>query len=160
MREKTAYKILVGKPEGKRPLGKPRRRWEDNIKKDLRDIGWGGTDWIDRAQNRDQWRALVNVVINFGFHKMCSSWVPAQLAASQMGISSMQLVSYVYGLPTTRPHAHYHVLHWNTYITQKEMWPPTRDILHNQQSLYSCAYRRRNLFNYSWYRLINYSFKR
>jgi hypothetical protein len=55
----------VGKPEGKRPLGRPRRRWEDNIRMDLREIGWGGMDWIDLAQNRDQWRALVNTVMNF-----------------------------------------------------------------------------------------------
>jgi hypothetical protein len=51
----------VGKPEGKRPLGRPRRRWVDNIKMDLREIGWDGVDWIDR----DQWRALVNTVLNF-----------------------------------------------------------------------------------------------
>jgi hypothetical protein len=60
----------VGKPEGKRPLGRPRRRWEDNIRMDLRVIGWGGMDWIDLAQDRDQWKALVNTVMNFGFHKM------------------------------------------------------------------------------------------
>jgi hypothetical protein len=54
----------VGKPEGKRPLGRPRRRWVDNINIDLREIGWDGVDWIDRAQNRDQWRALVNMVLN------------------------------------------------------------------------------------------------
>jgi hypothetical protein len=65
MREKrNAYRILVGKPEGKRPLGRPRRRWEDNIRIDLREIGWGGMDWIDLAQDRDQWRALVNTVMN------------------------------------------------------------------------------------------------
>jgi hypothetical protein len=50
---------LVGKPEGKRPLGRPRRKWLDNIKIDLRDIGWGGLGWIDLAQDMDQWRALV-----------------------------------------------------------------------------------------------------
>jgi hypothetical protein len=55
----------VGKPEGKRPLGRPRRRWEHNIKMDLREICWGGMDWIDMAQGRDQWRALVNTVMNF-----------------------------------------------------------------------------------------------
>jgi hypothetical protein len=60
----NAYRILVGKPEGKGPLGRPRRRWEDNIKMDLRDIRWGGMDWIDLAQDRDQWRALVNTVMN------------------------------------------------------------------------------------------------
>jgi hypothetical protein len=54
----------VGKPEGKRPLGRPRRRWEDNIRMYLREIGWGDVDWIDLAQDRDQWRALVKTVMN------------------------------------------------------------------------------------------------
>jgi hypothetical protein len=54
----------VGKPEGKRPLGTPRCRWEDNTKMDLREIGWGGMDWIDLAQDRDKWRTLVNTVMN------------------------------------------------------------------------------------------------
>jgi hypothetical protein len=54
----------VGKPEGKISLGRPRRRWVDNIKIDLRHIGWDGVDWIDLAQGRDQWRALVNLVMN------------------------------------------------------------------------------------------------
>jgi hypothetical protein len=61
---RNAYRILVGKPEGKRPLGRPRRRWVDNSKMFLREIGWDGVDWIELAQNRDQWRALVNTVIN------------------------------------------------------------------------------------------------
>jgi hypothetical protein len=61
---KNAYRILVGKPEGKRPLGRPRRRWVDNIKIDLRGIGGDGMDWIDLAQDRDQRRALVNTVMN------------------------------------------------------------------------------------------------
>jgi hypothetical protein len=60
----NAYRILVGNPEGKRPLVRPRRRWVDNIKMDLRGIGWDGMDWIDLAKDRDQWRALVNVVMN------------------------------------------------------------------------------------------------
>jgi hypothetical protein len=55
---------VLGKPEGKRPLGRPRGRWVDNIKIDLREIGWDGVDWIDLAQDRDQWRALVNTVRN------------------------------------------------------------------------------------------------
>jgi hypothetical protein len=59
-----AYRALVGKPEGRRSLGRPRRRWEDNIKMDLREVGWGGMDWIDLAQDRDRWRALVNTVMN------------------------------------------------------------------------------------------------
>jgi hypothetical protein len=54
----------MGKPEGKRPLGSPRRRWTDNIKMDLREIGWDGRDWIELAQDRDQWRALVNTVMD------------------------------------------------------------------------------------------------
>jgi hypothetical protein len=54
----------VGKPEGKRPLGRPRRRWENNIRMDLKEIGWGGMDWIDLAQDRDQWRAVVNTGMN------------------------------------------------------------------------------------------------
>jgi hypothetical protein len=61
---RNAYRILVGEPEGKRPLGRPRRRWVDNIKIDLREIAWVGMDWSDLAQDRDQWRALVNTVMN------------------------------------------------------------------------------------------------
>jgi hypothetical protein len=63
-----AYNILVGRPEGRRQLGRPRRRWEDNIKMDLRKIGFGDMDWIQWAQDRDRWRALVNTVMNL--------WVP------------------------------------------------------------------------------------
>jgi len=59
------YRVLVGKPEGKRPLGRHRRKWGDNIKKDLQDVECGGMDWIDVAQNRHRWRALVNAVMNF-----------------------------------------------------------------------------------------------
>jgi hypothetical protein len=62
---RNAYRILVGKPEGKKPLGRPRRRWVNKIKMDLREIGWDGMDWIDLAQDRDQWKALVNTVMNF-----------------------------------------------------------------------------------------------
>jgi hypothetical protein len=65
MREKrNAYRVLMENPEGKRPLGRPRRRWVDNIKIDLRGIGWDGGDWIDLAQDRDQWRALVKAIMN------------------------------------------------------------------------------------------------
>jgi hypothetical protein len=62
--KRNAYRILVGKPEGKRPLVRPRRRWVENIKMDLREAGWDGMNWIDLAQDRDQWRALVNKVMN------------------------------------------------------------------------------------------------
>jgi len=58
------YRVLVGKPEGKRPLGRPRRRWEDNIKMDLQEVGCGGMDLIELAHDRDRWRALVNEVMN------------------------------------------------------------------------------------------------
>jgi hypothetical protein len=62
--ERKVYKVLVGKPEGKRPLGRPRRRWEDGIKMDLREIGLGGVDWIRLAQDRDRWWAVVSAVMN------------------------------------------------------------------------------------------------
>ena len=59
------HMVLVGKPEGKRPLGRPRRRWEDNIKMDLQEVGGGCGDWIELAQDRDRWWALVSMVMNF-----------------------------------------------------------------------------------------------
>jgi hypothetical protein len=62
--EKNMYRVFMGKPEGKRPLGRPRRRLEDGIKIDLRKIGWGSVEWIQLAQDRDRWRVLVNTVIN------------------------------------------------------------------------------------------------
>jgi hypothetical protein len=61
---RDAYNILVGRPEGRRPLGRPRLRWEDNIKMDLREIRFGDVDWIHLAQNRDRWQALVNTGMN------------------------------------------------------------------------------------------------
>ena len=60
------HRVPVGRPEGKRPLGRPRRRWEDNIKIDLQEVGRGG-DWMELAQDRDRWRALVNTVMNLRF---------------------------------------------------------------------------------------------
>jgi hypothetical protein len=66
--KRNAYRIMVGNPEGKRPLRRPRRRWVDNLKMDLREIRWDGMDWIDLAQDRDQWMALVNPVMKL--------WVP------------------------------------------------------------------------------------
>ena len=58
------FRVLVGKPEGKRSLGRHRRRWEDNIKMDLQEVGCGGMEWIELAQGRDRWRALVNAIMN------------------------------------------------------------------------------------------------
>jgi hypothetical protein len=62
--ERGVYRVLVGKPEGKRPAGRPRRRWEDNIRMDLQEVGCGGMDWIGLAQDRDRWRAIVNAAVN------------------------------------------------------------------------------------------------
>jgi len=59
-----AYRVLVGRPEGKRPLGRSRHRWEDNIRMDLREIGWEGVNWIHVVQDRDQWQALANMAMN------------------------------------------------------------------------------------------------
>jgi hypothetical protein len=65
MGDKNAYRLLAGKSEGKRPLGRPRRRWVDNVKIDLVEAGFGGMDWIYLGQDRDKWRALVNPIMNF-----------------------------------------------------------------------------------------------
>jgi hypothetical protein len=62
--ERGVYRVLMGKPEGRRPLGRPRRRWEDNIRMNLREVGCGCVDWMELAQDRDRWRALVSAVIN------------------------------------------------------------------------------------------------
>jgi hypothetical protein len=62
--KRGAYRILVGRPEGRQPLGRPRRRWEDSIKMELQEVRWGGMDSIELAQDRDRWRALVNAVMN------------------------------------------------------------------------------------------------
>ena len=64
------HRVLVGKPEGKRALGRPRRRWKDNIKMDLQEVGGGCGDWMELAQDRDSWRALVDTVRNLRFPKM------------------------------------------------------------------------------------------
>jgi hypothetical protein len=66
--DRGVHRVLVGKPEGKRPLGRRRLRWEDNIKMDVQKVGWGRVDWMELAQDRDRWRALVGTVRNF--------WVP------------------------------------------------------------------------------------
>ena len=63
---RRVHKVLVGKPDGKSPLGRPRRRWEDNIMMDLQEVGRGCRDWMEVAQDRDRWRALVSTVMNFG----------------------------------------------------------------------------------------------
>ena len=67
---REVYRVLVGKPEGKRPLGRPRRRWEDNIKMDLQEMGGGCGDWMKLAQDRDRWQALVSTMMNLRVPKM------------------------------------------------------------------------------------------
>jgi hypothetical protein len=62
--ERKVYKVLVGKPKGKRPLGRPRHRWEDGIRMDLGEMGWGGVAWIQLAQDRDQWQTVVNALMH------------------------------------------------------------------------------------------------
>jgi hypothetical protein len=79
------HRVLVGKPEGKRPLGRPKHRSEDNIKIYLQEVGGGCRDWMELAQDRDRWRALMSAVKNFGFHKnagnfltSCKDWLAFQ----------------------------------------------------------------------------------
>jgi hypothetical protein len=66
VQERGVYRVLVGKPEGKRPLGRPRRKWVDNIRTDLQEVGYGHMDWICLAQDRDRWRTLVSAVMKCG----------------------------------------------------------------------------------------------
>jgi hypothetical protein len=73
--KKSAYRILVGRPEGRRPLGRPRHRWEDNIKMDLQEVGWEGMDWIELAQDTDRWWALVNAVMNLRVSIKCGEFL-------------------------------------------------------------------------------------
>jgi hypothetical protein len=84
----------VGKPEGKRPLGRPRRTWKDNIKIDLTEIWWGSVDWIHLAQGRGQWRDLVNKLMNLRVpQKVENSSLVERLLASQVELCSMELIS-------------------------------------------------------------------
>jgi len=80
----TIKVVKVGKPEGKEPIERPRRRWEDNIKMDLQEVGCGGMDWIDLAQDRDSWRALVNVVMKlrvlYKAGNFLTSWEPVSFS--------------------------------------------------------------------------------
>jgi hypothetical protein len=69
--ERKVFKVLVGKPEGKRPLGRPMHSWDDGVRMDLRKIGLGGVDWIQLAQDRDRWRAVVSAVMNV---RLLASW--------------------------------------------------------------------------------------
>jgi hypothetical protein len=93
-KKRNVYRLLVGKPERKRPLGRLRRGWINNIKIDLSEVGLSVVDWVCLAQNRYSWRALLNAVMNFGFHKMLEIYrVAAQLVACRVVLSSTELVS-------------------------------------------------------------------
>jgi hypothetical protein len=73
--ERGVYRVLVGKPEGKRPLGKPRRRWVDNIRMDLQEVGCGYVDWIGLDQDRDRWRTVVSAVMNLWGSVKCGEFL-------------------------------------------------------------------------------------
>jgi hypothetical protein len=88
------YRALVGRPEGKRPLGRPRRRWEDNIKIDLPEAGWGGTEWIDLAQDRDRWRALVSAVMNLRVPQNAGNFLTTSGPVSFSGRTLLDGVSW------------------------------------------------------------------
>jgi hypothetical protein len=83
--KRNVYMLLVEMSEGKRPLGRPKRRWVDNIEMDLGETGWGGVDWIGLVKDRDKWRALVNAVMNFRVYKMLGNY----RVASQVVLSSI-----------------------------------------------------------------------
>jgi hypothetical protein len=91
MKKRNVYRILVGKSEGKRPLGRPRHGWVDNVKVDLGETGWGGVDWIGLAEDRDKWRALVNAVMNL---RLGNYLLALLLVASRVVLSSVELVSF------------------------------------------------------------------
>ena len=94
--ERGVYRFLVGKPKGKRPLGRPCRRWVDNIRMDLQEVGCGYMDWVWLAQDTDRWRRLVSAVMNFGFREMRGiSWLAANQLASQEGLCTLECI-YIY----------------------------------------------------------------
>jgi hypothetical protein len=93
--KRNVYRLLVRKPEGRRPLGRPRRRWMDNIKKDLLEIGVNVVDWIVLAQDRYRWRSLVKAVMNLRVPLNAGNYrMAAQLVASRVLLSSIKLVNF------------------------------------------------------------------
>jgi hypothetical protein len=92
--KRNAYRLLVGKPEGRRPLGRPRHRWLDNIRMDLVDVGWIDVDWIDLAQDRDRWRALVNLVFNLLVPQNAGKLLCVQTTRDLLSSARLHGVSY------------------------------------------------------------------
>jgi hypothetical protein len=93
--KRNAYRILVGKPEGKRPLGRPRFSWADYIEMNLREIGWGGRNWIDLAQDRYQWRALVKTAMNLRVPENVGNFLSSCTTGSFSRRSQRHKVSYI-----------------------------------------------------------------
>jgi hypothetical protein len=92
----NAYRLLVGKPEGRRPLGRPRRRWLDNIRTDLVEVGWCDVDWIGLAQDRDRWRALVNSVLNLRIPKNAGKLSSGVTTRDLSSSAQLHVVIYIY----------------------------------------------------------------
>ena len=113
------HRVLVGRPEGKRPLGRPRRRWEDNIEINLQEVGgvWG--DWMELAQDRDRWRALVSTVMNLRVPKMRGiSWLSAELVSFSRR-TLIQLAAYRQATRNSYREWQYHMLHVYNYVLLK-----------------------------------------
>jgi hypothetical protein len=94
--KRNVYRLLVRKLEGRRPLGRPRRRWLDNIRMDLVEVGWGDVDWICLAQDRDRWRALVNSVLNFRVQYIAGKLSSVQRTMDLSSSAQLYGVSYVF----------------------------------------------------------------
>jgi hypothetical protein len=91
--KRNAYRLLVGKPEGKRPLGRPRRRWVDIIRIDLGEVGWGDVDWIGLAKDRNRWRALVNSVLNLRVPRNAGKLSGGLTSSGLSGSAQLHIVS-------------------------------------------------------------------
>jgi hypothetical protein len=93
--KRNAYRLLVGKPEGKRPLGRPRHRWVDNIRMDLGEVGWGDVDWIGMAKDRNRWRALVNSALNHRVPRNAGKLSSGLTSSGLSGSAQLHIVSLV-----------------------------------------------------------------
>jgi hypothetical protein len=92
-KNRNAYRLLMGKPEGKRSLGRPRRMWVDNIRMDLGDVGWGDVDWIGLAKDRNRWRTLVNLVLNLRVPRNAGKLSSGLTSSGLSGSAQLHIVS-------------------------------------------------------------------